>query len=323
MEFSLMNSINPLVSVIIPVYNGADYIVESITSILHQDYANIEVLVIDDGSSDATAEVVKNIIDSRVIYKYQHNKGSAVARNFGISIAKGDLIAFNDSDDLWAPHRLQQQVNFLLKNQDCQAVCGRFKSVDIRYSLEDAKLEQYEFEPIIDPKKSGWMYLKLLEISCFHIITLMVRRQALRAISFNPDYRRGQDFDFWLQLANKVKIKQLDNLYAFYRKNTNSISHKPHRRNYRAEILENAIMHYGVSDHEGREISTEKLKKIFSQVWFEHGYELFSAKWYKAATQSYLKGLNYRKNKLSVYKFLILSYFFRFKDKTPTHANSR
>ncbi|WP_333609457.1 glycosyltransferase family 2 protein [Arsukibacterium sp.] len=313
----------PLVSVIIPVYNGSAYIADSIHSILQQHYHPLEVIIVDDGSTDGTAEIVQQLADERVHYVRQQNSGSAVARNLGISLAKGELIAFNDGDDLWAPHRLAQQVSFLQQHPECQAVCGRFKTVDISFSLADAELEQYDKEPIPDPRKSGWMFLKLLEISCFHIITLLVRRQALVGVSFNPDYRRGQDFDFWLQLANRVPIQQLDNLYAFYRKNMQSISHKPHSRNYRAEILQNALARYGMTDQQGRQIPHSRLNQIFAQVWFEHGYELFLAKWYKAAANSYWKGLSYRKNKPGAYKFLLLSYLFRAKDKTPPHAIAR
>mgnify|MGYP005748391139 CR=1 FL=1 len=315
-----MNSTTPLVSVIIPVYNGANYIAESIASILQQDYQALEVIVIDDGSTDTTAEIVQNIADPRVIYKCQQNSGSAVARNLGIRLARGDFIAFNDSDDLWAPHRLQQQVNYLLQHPDCQAVCGRFKSVDISYSLEDAKQEQYQTAPVEDPGKSGWMYLKLLEISCFHIITLLVRRQALLQVSFNPDYRRGQDFDFWLQLANKVQIQQLDNLYAFYRQNQSSISHRPHKRNYRADILTAAINTYGLIDQDGRSLSPARLKDIYAQIWFEYGYKVFNAGWYRAATKAYLTGLGFKKTRLPAYKFLLLSYLYTKKDRTPKDA---
>lgn len=215
---------------------------------------------------------------------------------------------------------MQQQVNYLLQHPDCQAVCGRFKSVDISYSLEDAKQEQYQTAPVEDPGKSGWMYLKLLEISCFHIITLLVRRQALLQVSFNPDYRRGQDFDFWLQLANKVQIQQLDNLYAFYRQNQSSISHRPHKRNYRADILTAAINTYGLIDQDGRSLSPARLKDIYAQIWFEYGYKVFNAGWYRAATKAYLTGLGFKKTRLPAYKFLLLSYLYTKKDRTPKDA---
>ncbi|NRQ42019.1 glycosyltransferase family 2 protein [Rheinheimera sp. YQF-2] len=321
-----MNPQTPLVSVIIPVFNSAAYIADSINSILRQDYTQLEIIVVDDGSTDGTAEIVQGLADPRVRYVCQSNSGSAVARNYGISLAKGELIAFNDSDDLWAPQRLTQQVNYLNDHPEYQAVCGRFMHVNADFSLTAADAtaaEQYCAEAVFDPTKSGWMYLTLLQVSCFHIITLLVKKQALAQVHFNPDYRRGQDYDFWLQLANQTRVAQLDNLYAFYRKNLLSISHKPHSRNYRAEILQAAISQYGTTDQLGRTMDSRQLNTIFAQVWFEHGYELFQAKWYKASAQSYRRGLRYRKNKAGAYKFLLLSYLLRLQDRTPAYAVTR
>ncbi|MGP9801178.1 glycosyltransferase family 2 protein [Rheinheimera sp. NSM] len=321
-----MNPPVPLVSVIIPVFNSATYIADCINSILQQDYSNLEIIVVDDGSSDGTADIIQSLADPRLRYVCQTNSGSAVARNYGISLSRGELIAFNDSDDIWAPGRLAQQVDYLNQHPEYQAVCGRFMHVNADFSLAEAATvaaQQHMAEPVFDHSKSGWMYLTLLQVSCFHIITLLVRKQALAQVRFNPDYRRGQDYDFWLQLANQTQIAQLDNLYAFYRKNLLSISHKPHSRNYRAEILQAAISKYGTADQLGRSLAAGRLKHILAQVWFEHGYELFLAKWYKASAQSYRKGLTYRKDKAGAYKFLLLSYLLRLQDRTPSYAVPR
>lgn len=288
-----MTDINwPLVSVVIPAYNCAEYIGPCLDSILAQDYTRLEIIVVDDGSSDDTPARVQAYSEP-VRYLRQVNSGSAVARNLGIDSARGELVAFCDSDDLWAPHRLKQQVRFLLAQHEYQAVCGRFKPVPDDYTLADAARESYEAEAKLDPDNSGWTYLRVLETSIYHLDTLLVCREALASIRFNKDYRRGQDFDFWLQLLHVTPIAQLHNLYGFYRQSAISITRKPHVRNYRAEILEAALQRYGRCDQLGREVSQQTLDRLFSVSWYGHGWELYQARWFRRAAESFAKVLRH------------------------------
>jgi glycosyltransferase involved in cell wall biosynthesis len=234
----------PLVSVVVPAYNAEAYIVDCLRSILQQDYPALQVIVVDDGSTDATPERVQTL-GAAVTYRRQPNSGSAVARNLGVALAEGEYVAFCDSDDLWAPHRLKQQVDFLRGQGKYHAVCGRFMAVPDTFGPDDAARQAYQAEPVLDPTKSGWTYLRLLETSIYHLDALLVRCEVVKAIRFNPDYRRGQDFDFFLQLVQATPIAQLDNLYAFYRQNPHSITRRPHVRNYRAEIIAAALQRWG------------------------------------------------------------------------------
>ena len=312
----------PLVSVVVPVFNGAQYIEACLQSILQQDYPALEVIVVDDGSTDQTESLVRNF-SKNVVYVRQENSGSAVARNLGVQIARGDLIAFNDSDDLWAPHRLKQQVKFLSGQTEYQAVCGRFMAVPDEFTLDDAALQRYQSEAIVDPEKSGWTYLRVLETSIYHIDTVLVKKAAMETIRFNPDYRRGQDFDFWLQLLHVTPIAQLDNLYAFYRQNPGSITKKPHLRNYRAEILTAALQKYGAKDQLGRELPPDRLNQLFARSWFGHGYELFRARWFRKASESFLHCVRFDPKQKGAYKYLLLSYLRRFQDRTPPNVVAR
>ena len=99
----------PLVSVIIPVYNSAKYIQKAIDSVLDQTYSNYEIIVVDDGSTDETRQKLQSY-QNKIRYVFQENQGSATARNTGIKLAKGDLVAFLDSDDFWSmPEKLDRQ----------------------------------------------------------------------------------------------------------------------------------------------------------------------------------------------------------------------
>src|SRR4051794_12933269 len=104
---------HPLVSVIVPVFNGVEYVGEAIESALRQTYTNIEVIVVDDGSTDHTRSVVKSLAgrDGRVRLVGQANGGVARARNQGILFARGEMIAPLDADDLWAPNKIERQMS--------------------------------------------------------------------------------------------------------------------------------------------------------------------------------------------------------------------
>ena len=124
-----MNNISmPLVSVIIPVYNGAAFLATAVASVLAQTYQPLEIIVIDDGSTDESAQVARQFGD-QVRYLHQSNQGPAAARNRGVALATGDLIAFLDHDDCWLPDKLQQQVRYLQQNPAAGYVLTRMQSM--------------------------------------------------------------------------------------------------------------------------------------------------------------------------------------------------
>jgi glycosyltransferase involved in cell wall biosynthesis len=114
----------PLVSVIIPLYNAASYIEQCINSVLGQTWQNIEVVIIDDGSTDNSFATAKKFESEKVKLLRQSNSGAGVARNHGLKYAKGDYIQFLDADDLLSCDKIEAQVTLLKKNEDCIAVCG-------------------------------------------------------------------------------------------------------------------------------------------------------------------------------------------------------
>ena len=105
----------PLVSVVIPVYNRMDTIERSINSVLNQTYKNIEIIVIDDGSIDDTLKIIEHLSISDIKVLKQNHGGANAARNLGISAAKGEFIAFQDSDDEWLPDKLEKQITYMLE----------------------------------------------------------------------------------------------------------------------------------------------------------------------------------------------------------------
>jgi glycosyltransferase involved in cell wall biosynthesis len=119
--------VGPLVSVVIPVFNGERFLREAVQSVLDQKYSPVEIIVVDDGSTDGSATVARSL--ETVRYLYQTNQGPAAARNRGIEQAKGSLIAFADADDLWPSGKLDRQLPYLISDPEIDIVLGRIQQV--------------------------------------------------------------------------------------------------------------------------------------------------------------------------------------------------
>ncbi len=194
----------PLVSVIIPTYNNAQYVLSSIDSVLKQNYPNIEVIVVDDGSTDNTQNILFNF-DERVKYIYQQNLGPAAARNKGILFAKGKYIAFNDADDLWAENRIFTQVAFMERQQTYLACCGVDVWVKESFTLTDSPSITPTASVTLIESSTGWQYLTLLRGIPYHIINLMLTKELAESISFDETLKCGEDYDYWIQISQKTQ----------------------------------------------------------------------------------------------------------------------
>ena len=133
-----MDVVNPRVSVILPTYNRAQLIAQAIQSVLDQTYQDFELIIVDDGSKDETEEVVNSFDDERIRYaRHEENKGANAARNTGIAMARGEYIAFQDSDDKWLPEKLERQMRiFLITSTDIGVVytgCWRVEGTQKTY----------------------------------------------------------------------------------------------------------------------------------------------------------------------------------------------
>lgn len=178
-----------LVSVVIPVYNGERYLAEAIESVFAQDYRPIEVIVVDDGSIDNTAEIARSYREVR--YIYQINQGHGKAKNVGIAAARGEFIAFLDADDLWLPNKLSHQVGYLLNHSH------------IEYAL--CKMRMF-LEPGTN-SSAGLNKDHLSEETPAYIPSaLLVRKSLIEKIGvFDSTYRHSNDSD-WFFRANDAGI---------------------------------------------------------------------------------------------------------------------
>jgi glycosyltransferase involved in cell wall biosynthesis len=178
----------PLISVIIAVYNGDRFLKQAIESVLSQSYSNVEIIVLDDGSTDLSAQIAKSY--SQVVYQYQTNAGVASARNAALKIAKGDYISFLDSDDFYHPDKLKKQLNHL----------GSNSSIDCSMVYVDNFLEEgHEITPELED------YFFNQEKLSF--ITFLTLRSIFDKVGdFNITYKRGSDCE-WLTRARELELR--------------------------------------------------------------------------------------------------------------------
>jgi glycosyltransferase involved in cell wall biosynthesis len=184
----------PLVSVIIPAFNVAKYLNRALASVASQTYSNVEILVIDDGSTDETGPIARSFADSRIVYRYQKNAGQGPARNHGMRIARGDFITFLDADDYYLPTKIEEQVTALREHPERSACyCGVLNF----YSDRPAEL-LYRFRGY-----SGNIFPELVTFATFvQPNTLMIRREVVAAVGYwNETRYYPEDWDYSLRIA--------------------------------------------------------------------------------------------------------------------------
>jgi glycosyltransferase involved in cell wall biosynthesis len=173
----------PLVSVIIPVYNGARYLRAALDSVFAQTYRPFEVIVVDDGSSDDSGVIAQSFAEVR--YIRQTNQGVAAARNHGIDVARGEYLAFLDQDDLWTPEKLKVQIGCLLNDPDLD-----YTLTQQQFFLEPgAQLPPWFRKELLSSVHTGWV-----------LGTMVVRRTAFEKIgNFATQYSAANDSDWFFR----------------------------------------------------------------------------------------------------------------------------
>ena len=200
-----------LISVIIPTYNRAHLIKRSVDSVLNQTYKNLELIIVDDGSTDNTKEIIDSINDNRIVYVKQENQGACAARNKGIDLAKGKYIAFQDSDDTWLLNKLEKQINTLKKN-NADVVCSK---MFIYGNLLRKKI----------PKniKEGFLKKDTLPLGVSNG-ALLGKREVFLENKFDTTIKCIEDFEIALRIKEKHSIYFMDEALINYYIQKDSIS---------------------------------------------------------------------------------------------------
>ncbi|MBQ3722041.1 MAG: glycosyltransferase family 2 protein [Fibrobacter sp.] len=279
-----------LVSIIMPSYNTAPYIAESIRSVMAQTYTDWELIIVDDASTDNTDEVVKDVIlsgaqaeskdlSSKIHYlKNDRNRGAAYSRNRALREAKGRWIAFLDSDDIWTPDKLEKQIAFMTKN-GCAFSYTRYEEMD-----ENGRPTG---TIVGGPKritKTG-MY-NYCWPGC---LTVMYDREVVGDIQI-AEIQKNNDYAMWLKICRKADCYLLDENLASYRKRTGSITHACHPERSEAKSKDLPICHPRAGGDLSRHLSLIKWHyKLYREAegmnpvvsLFNTGRNLFFGVWKK------------------------------------------
>lgn len=201
-----------LISVIIPVHNGESFVRRTVVTLQNQTYQNWEALFVDDCSEDATVQILKSFDDTRIrIIQLEINVGPAIARNRAIEASTGSYIAFLDSDDVWAPQKLEKQVAFM---QD--------EGHAFTYHWHQKVNEDLSFIRLFKPT-DPLTYRKLLRYNPLHTSSVIYDSQILGKV-FMPEIRKRQDYGLWFRLAEKCEGRCLPEMLSSYVQRKHSVS---------------------------------------------------------------------------------------------------
>jgi glycosyltransferase involved in cell wall biosynthesis len=205
-----------IVSVIIPAYNAERTILETIASVQQQTMSDFELIIIDDGSTDRTVELVQAVEDDRLqIFSYE-NGGVPIARNRGIAKSNSEFIAFLDADDLWAPEKLELQL----------AALQAHPKAGLAYSWTYNMSETGDLLEPVEPRFSGRVYGDLLLWNFLsNGSNPLIRRRAIESVGeFCAELMSTEDWDYWLRLAMKWEFILVPKHQVFYRRSATSVS---------------------------------------------------------------------------------------------------
>ncbi len=208
----------PLVSIVIPTFNRALLLKRAVSSILKQTYQNFEVIVVDDCSSDSTELVLNNFQDKRIKYiRHEKNMGAVVARNTGIRVAKGDFIAFQDSDDEWLPDKLEKQVKaFVSASANVGVVYTSYRLIG------DSEVTVYPH--LGEAKTEGNIHEALLKTNFVGTPTAMVRKACFEKFGLFDNLPRLQEWALWLKISTEYDFKHVNEILVNAYVQPNSIS---------------------------------------------------------------------------------------------------
>jgi glycosyltransferase involved in cell wall biosynthesis len=209
------------ISIIIPTYNAGQYIEQALASVFAQSFQDFEVIIIDDGSTDDTAQKVKALDDTRIFYVYKENQGPAAARNYGLNLVRGEYIAFLDVDDLWYPHKLEMHLN-LMRNSPLMGMSFSWFKI-----LFDQPVQRFESPWFAPPQKQILSFIDFLERNWTgHSSSVVIKTECMRECQgFDETFYTGEDYYLWLQVAQRGwDIGFLPEALSIYRRRTGSLT---------------------------------------------------------------------------------------------------
>jgi hypothetical protein len=280
---------SPLVSVVIPAFNCARFIRDAVDSALAQNYPALEVIVVDDGSTDDTGALLASY-GSRIRLLSQPNRGCAAARNTGVAHARGRYIAFLDGDDAWSPWKIAYQMAALGK-AGYKLAYSRFivwhQEADGHYLPANRMFSAEGIAHVSDcALVTGCTYEALLKDCMVWTSTVLVEKAALdEAGGFDESLELGEDYDLWLRLSRTMPMLGLEQPTALYRQHPHSITRGARDTNYEYLVLNRALAAWGP----GSAPEPGAMRARLARSMFNHGYSHYKGGNARIAALSFLQ----------------------------------
>lgn len=270
-----------MVSVIIPTYNCDKYISEALDSVLQQTYSDYEIIVIDDGSTDTTKEIINTKYQQAVRYYYVKNSGVSAARNFGISMAQGELIAFLDADDIWMPEKLEKQTALFNESTNLGMTFTE------NYFFNEQGITTYKAnkrERLMHGDIVRNIFLKSYVVTS----TVMVRKNVFDTVGpFEEGLTVAEDDNMWMRIGMRYGVELLDEPILMYRITEGSLSRTSQnifdgvKKNI--EIIKNKY-----PDLYSR-LGTSAIRRKYSHLFFSEGYNYILQGKQKEARSNFIR----------------------------------
>lgn len=254
----------PLVSVVIPAYNAATLLGNTLESVLNSSFQDLEIIVVNDGSHDETAKIASSF-DSRVRVISQKNAGMSASRNRGIQESDSEFIALLDSDDIWHPEKLKLQIAAFEAYPDHAYCFTQFNSWSGGSSSEFLAQSR---TGAIEPKLSGWLYHQLLLTNWALPSSMMFRRKAWNVTGpFRCEDQQTDDWEYFVRASQSFQFLKLAESFVLYRQHPGSLSRKIPAKNTTELMRESLIERYGTRSPDGTEVNCMELAKRRYMGW--------------------------------------------------------
>lgn len=264
------------VSIIIPVYNCERFVAEAIKSALEQDYPYKEVILVNDGSTDGTMDVLRSFGDAIRLID-QKNGGPPQARNKGLHAARGDYIAFLDADDIWLQGKVSAQVELLDARPEVGAAVTNWYEWPANPNGAYVKPD-FSLEPMarngLDERNSGWLYNKLLFDCVLLTSSVMLRSRIVKLVGdFDVTMFNGDDYDYWIRVSRVAQISRLKGIGTLYRILPGSVSRKPRPSNSEHVVIQKALAKWGLSGPDGTKTDNLVMQMRLRDLVANHSYD--------------------------------------------------
>ncbi|MFH1847998.1 MAG: glycosyltransferase [Candidatus Omnitrophota bacterium] len=288
-----------LISTIIPTYNSEAFIKNTVESVLAQDYKNIELSIVNDGSTDNTEKVLRPYFD-RIVYIKQENKGKSAALNLGIESAKGELLAFLDHDDLWLPHKLTRQYKYFRENPDVALIYS-----DLIIATDDGK-QRLSSRRMKNKPGQACDFYDLLTKNYITTSTIIIKKECILKVGlFDAKYMLSNDYDMYLRLARHYRFGYIEEPLTIYRQRQGNLTSRFSENMYQEHI--DIAKSISKLFPELKLCSNPIWKKGLSEHYFEFGIEHFYKHHYKEAGEKFFASLKYNKLNLKSMMYFLLT----------------